>query len=171
MQNNTYNINGSLLANNQKRFLNCVLDSLFVFILMVFILSILAVICGLFCLKNYEIEIGNWLDNISDFQANCIGCMFMILYYFLTEVFLGRSFAKFITDTIVVDEYGEKPHFSDILKRTFCRFIPFDGLSFLGNPGKGWHDSISNTYVVDKKELAESMRLFHEFKQIGQETE
>lgn len=60
---------------------------------------------------------------------------------------------------------GEKPSFSVIFKRTLCRLIPFDGFSFLGS--RGWHDSISDTYVVEKKSLEESVKMFHDLKLIG----
>jgi uncharacterized RDD family membrane protein YckC len=164
MDNKTYELDNSLLANNGKRFLNYILDFVFIFIFAILLSVLYGIIILVFGLSNS-------LENSSDSQLNFVGLIMMFLYYFLTEAFIGRTFAKFITGTVVVDEYGEKPPFSSIFKRTLCRFIPFDGLSFLGNPGKGWHDSISNTYVVHKKELVESIRLFHEFKQIGQETD
>ena len=41
--------------------------------------------------------------------------------------------------------------FNDILVRTFCRYIPFEAFTFLGNKSPiGWHDKLSKTIVVSK---------------------
>ncbi|WNH08862.1 hypothetical protein [Thalassobellus suaedae] len=45
--------------------------------------------------------------------------------------------------------------------------IPFDALSFLGTIGKGWHDSISSTYVVDIGRFEAKKKTFSELDQIG----
>lgn len=90
-----------------------------------------------------------------------------LIYYFVMEVICGRSVGKFATGTIVVDENGLKPDAKVILKRTLCRCIPFDALTFFGG-SRGWHDSISNTYVVNKKELEEEVNLFQDFNLIGE---
>lgn len=80
-----------------------------------------------------------------------------ILYYFITELTMQRSIGKFATGTVVIDEYGNKPSGALLLGRTFSRLIPFDALSCLGE--RGWHDKISRTYVVKKKEALELRRL------------
>ena len=38
--------------------------------------------------------------------------------------------------------------FSECALRSICRFIPFNGLSFLGS-NRGWHDRFSKTMVVE----------------------
>jgi uncharacterized RDD family membrane protein YckC len=80
----------------------------------------------------------------------------------------ARTVGKFITQTIVVDEHGEKPHHETILIRSLCRLIPFNPFSVLFL-GRGWHDSISKTYVVNKKALDEKKRLFDALEQNGKE--
>ncbi|OXG09556.1 RDD family protein [Flavobacterium araucananum] len=90
-----------------------------------------------------------------------------MLNYLVMEWFFGRSFGKLMTGTIVVDKNGIKPGFDVIFIRTLCRLIPFDPLSFLGKSGRLWHDSLSNTYVVNKKVLDENVKMFHEFNLIG----
>lgn len=106
-----------------------------------------------------------WLENISTLEDRLIFILINILYYVFTEGLFGRSFGKLITGTVVVDENGLKPSFGTIVKRSFCRIIPFDGLSFFGS--RGWHDSMSDTYVVNKKALDEELKTFHEFNLIG----
>ena len=62
---------------------------------------------------------------------------------------------------------GEKPTNQAIVKRSLSRMIPFDALSFLGTNGKGWHDSISNTYVVDIAKFEAKKKSHSELEQIG----
>ena len=105
------------------------------------------------------------MDDLGDFGWNMVLMFIYLSYFFVTEGIFGRSIGKFITGTVLVDENGEKPDFGSVVKRSFSRLIPFDNFSFLGN--RGWHDSISDTYVVNKKALEEEVRLFHELKLIG----
>lgn len=64
------------------------------------------------------------------------------------EAITGRTPAKYITGTRVVNLLGGKPTFGQILGRNLARFIPFEPLSFLGSGGRGWHDTLSGTRVV-----------------------
>ncbi|WP_281238728.1 RDD family protein [Flavobacterium praedii] len=167
MHNNTYYLDDKLIVSSGKRFLNYIIDIIFYVIIIFLISFVVAIIAALLGLT----DLLYWMENMSDMQSNLIAIVVMFTYYIITEGIFGRSLAKFITGTIVVDEYGEKPSFSDILKRTFCRLIPFDAFSYLGNSGRGWHDSISDTYVVDKKELENSLKMFYELDQIGEQSE
>ena len=56
---------------------------------------------------------------------------------------------------MVVNVHGAKPSVNAIIKRTLCRFIPFEPFTFLGLNSRGWHDSFSKTYVVKKHLLLE----------------
>jgi uncharacterized RDD family membrane protein YckC len=69
-------------------------------------------------------------------------------FYILFEATTSRSPAKFLTGTIVVNENGGKPTFGQIVGRSFARIIPFEIFSFLGKSARGWHDTLSHTYVV-----------------------
>ncbi|CAM2069737.1 RDD family protein [Sulfidibacter corallicola] len=71
------------------------------------------------------------------------------LYYIGFEYGLGRTPAKFITGTRVVDELGNPPSLGKVVGRTFCRWIPFEGLSILfSDTIRCWHDSLPKTKVV-----------------------
>lgn len=73
-----------------------------------------------------------------------------IVYYVFFEGMWARTPAKFILGTIVVrEEDGGQPTLGTVVKRTLCRFIPFEPLSFFGE--RGWHDSISRTRVVSTR--------------------
>jgi uncharacterized RDD family membrane protein YckC len=77
-----------------------------------------------------------------------LGIIVGLLYFTIFEAATGRTMAKFITRTKVVDKNGKKPGFGTILLRSFCRYIPFDAFSYLGS-GPGWHDTLSKTTVID----------------------
>ncbi len=72
-------------------------------------------------------------------------------YYIIFESSMGSSLGKAIMGRVVVDEYGNKPSFSQIIKRSFSRAVPFEAFSCLGE--RGWHDNWSDTYVLRKKDL------------------
>ncbi len=85
------------------------------------------------------------LDRVPDIV---FGVIVMCAYYIPLETLWGRTIGKLITGTKVVSEDVRRPSFSAVLKRTLSRFIPFEAFSFLGKDARGWHDTLSKTYVV-----------------------
>lgn len=165
MNNTNYIIEKKLLTSDRDRFFNCVIDFVFIFIL-IFVVSILIGIIGIiFQWDVYRI----WEETIIDLGGVVIYFSFAMLYYLIFEVFFGRTIGKFITGSIVVNENGLKPGFGIICLRTLYRLIPFDPLSFLTMSGRIWHDSLSKTYVVEKKDLEKDMEIFNAINLIGQE--
>ena len=131
---------GEHKADKGKRFLNYLIDIIFLFTLIIFILVILYLI------------IPNTYDSLfdNDLSINLVSYAVTILYYFLIETTTkGRSIGKFISDTKVVKIDGSEPTTKDYFVRSICRIIPFEPLSFLF--GAGFHDTISKTTVVNKK--------------------
>jgi len=163
MSDSDYILDEDLLASNNKRFLNYVLDHIFFMFVLVVIGFILGILIALF----NSTAISLWIQSLGDWGWNLILLLISLTYYILFESLSGRTLGKLITGTIVVNENGKKPDFGTIFKRSLCRLIPFNAVSFLFNPSLGWHDSISDTYVVDKKALEESLKMFHDFKLIG----
>lgn len=74
--------------------------------------------------------------------------MMYIGYFILCEGLTGRTLGKLITGTKVVDGFGQKPSWGKVIGRSFARLIPFEPFSFLGSQTRGWHDSMTGTYVV-----------------------
>lgn len=72
-----------------------------------------------------------------------------VIYYILMEHFLGKTLGKYLTNTRVIGKFGQKPSLAQIIGRSFSRFIPFEAFSFLGGNGYGWHDSLTNTRVIE----------------------
>lgn len=120
-------------ASTGTRFWNHILDIIGFYVC----IFILGMILGL--TNNNEI--------LQLFKNYFFGILLLFLYYLLIEGFTSRSFGKLFTKTQIVNTDGEKPSFSQILKRTLCRFIPFEGFSFLGD-FNDLHDRLSNTRVV-----------------------
>lgn len=166
MSNSTYILDDKLLASGGARFLNYILDLVFFVIALIVFGVLIGILTSLFGLAS----VGESIQELGDLAWNIIVIIFSIIYYTVMEGLFGRSIGKFITGTIVVDENGEKPSFGTIFKRSLCRLIPFDAFSFLGD-SRGWHDSISDTYVVNKKALDENVKMFHEFNLIGAKEE
>lgn len=112
-----------------------------------------------------------WITGMGRIGEFVLGYVIAFIYYTIFEGTLQCSPAKFITGTKVVAFDGSKPLFSTMVKRSLCRMIPFDAFSFLGEPDKGWHDSISETYVVNIKKYNEAMYLKTSFNEIGEAAE
>lgn len=157
-------VTSDLYATTGQRFLNYLIDLVVIYALIFIIFMAVALIAVLTDLPGLLY----WLGNIGDFDAYLILFSVFIPYYTLTEGFFSRSIAKFITKTKVVMKDGSKPGYLAALKRTLCRFIPFEFFSFLGS-SRGWHDSIPDTYVVNAREFELQKKQFYEFEAIGQE--
>jgi uncharacterized RDD family membrane protein YckC len=162
MSNATYILDHQLLVSSGRRFLNSIIDLIAFVLFLVGFRILVGFITTLLGLDSFRV----WMDGTGEFVWDVIFFIGLLLYYALLEGFFGRTVGKIVTGTIVVDANGKQPSFGTICKRTLCRLIPFDSYSFLGS-SRGWHDSNSDTYVVDKKSLEESVKLFHEFNSIG----
>ncbi|WP_333599534.1 RDD family protein [Flavobacterium sp.] len=150
-----FTVTQELLASHAQRFLNLLSDTMLQVVLFLIVLMVVEASAAPAVNKAFQ----------SYVLVNPIGqytfvSVIALLYYNIFEVLLARTPGKFITQTLVVDINGDLPNHQMILVRTLCRLIPFNGLSFLGFPARGWHDSISKTYVVNKKLLEEKKRLF-----------
>ncbi|WP_369769703.1 RDD family protein [Flavobacterium sp. WC2416] len=163
MKNKTFTITDHLLASQGQRFLNLLLDLLFIYII---ILSVGTSIILIADVAN-KFTVSDWVETLSWTAILSYGLLILFLYYFLTEVYFSRTLAKLVTRTIVVKSDGLKPTIDMIFIRTICRFIPFEGLSYLGSVSWGWHDRFSGTYVVKKRKLAKSIQYFNHPEEFG----
>ena len=133
-------------ASMGKRFLTCLIDLIFYYIIVFIFGFLFAVITSVFFTETYF-----KFANNEKILMNLIAYSLLFFYYLFSEYLTGKTLGKLITGTKVVDIEGNKPSFKMALIRTLCRFIPFDGLSFLFGQGRGWHDTIANSYVIDSK--------------------
>ena len=86
---------------------------------------------------------------VSGFGGYVFGYLLMMIYYSLFEGVFGTSIGKLVTGCRVVGPDGLKVSFGKAVLRSLCRMIPFEQFSFLGSAARGWHDSITETYVVE----------------------
>ncbi len=152
-----------MLASNGKRFINYLID----------LIPQYAISFGIGYASVYLAEyigyygLSDFLLDISFAEELLFNYVLLIFYYVLFESLTSKSLGKYATNTKVILQNGQEPTPKDILIRSFCRLIPFDALSFLGTKGKGWHDSISKTYVVDSEAFEAAKLLANELDQIG----
>ena len=151
-----FKVTEDVLASHGQRLLNLLFDTFMQILLFFFVLTFLVAIK----MTNGEKEFAEQLAKNTVAQYTIVTCI-ALFYYNVFEIFSARTVGKFITQTIVVDENGNTPKHETILIRSLCRLIPFNAFSFLGMPSRGWHDSLSKTYVVKKKLLQEKKRLFY----------
>lgn len=149
MENKEFTITSDLLASRSQRFLNFILDFFIIYMLWISIgttLIIIGEITSIYALSN-------WAESTTTIEKLFLWLILFFLYYFLTETYYSRTFAKYFSKTIVVTKNGLRPNKKQIVIRTLCRFIPLEGLTFLGKNTKGLHDFFSDTYVVRKHEF------------------
>jgi uncharacterized RDD family membrane protein YckC len=126
-------------ADKIKRFANWILDTIVYYILLIAVY---------FLVGFTMVSSGGEVDD-SSLVINLIFFGWYFAYYILSEWLLnGRTIGKYITRTRVVLDTGYPITFKDALLRTLCRIIPFEPIAFLFSD-KPWHDSLSNTRVVD----------------------
>jgi uncharacterized RDD family membrane protein YckC len=89
----------------------------------------------------------------SQFPVEILPLTCVLLYYFILEGIFNTSAGKCATNTIIVNSFGQVPSVGQRLGRTLCRLIPFEAFSFFSTSRRGWHDTITDTYVsnsIDK---------------------
>lgn len=117
---------------------------------------LIGVIIGIVVVATGNLEL---LDPNSTFYQfiNFMGYPIFFLYYALSEGLFGTTLGKLICGYTVIDQYANKVSFPKALLRTICRYIPFEQFSCLAE--RGWHDTLSKTYVVKRSEKAELQKL------------
>ncbi|MBC7921598.1 MAG: RDD family protein [Ferruginibacter sp.] len=125
-------------ASKWIRFLNFLLDTVF------FSLLIMVVMKAMYpreTISQPEID-----------TIKVLGLPVYFLYYFSLETLLGKTVAKFLTKTVVVNREGSRPGWRNVAIRTLCRYIPLEVFSgLISESGRPWHDTLSGTRVVSEK--------------------
>ena len=126
------------LLSKSKRIINLLIDTMVVGILTLFVIIIL----------DYAGINFKFISTKSNIKI--IFIVIQICYYLILEYTLNKTIGKFITHSKVVNLDFSKPNFFQLIIRTVIRFVPFEFLSFI-NMGKGWHDLLSKTLVIEDK--------------------
>jgi uncharacterized RDD family membrane protein YckC len=86
--------------------------------------------------------------------SQLFGFLLYPLLYFICEYKWQQTPGKFLTKSVVINEYGNKPSLNEIITRSVIRLVPFEAFSCLGGKySYGWHDRWSDTFVVKQEEL------------------
>jgi len=164
-----FRVTNEMLSSKTKRFLNYLIDLIIFYSLFAILGIVLYFIADSVANEDLMYFLDD-LDNVNPLLDRLITAFIMVLFYTVLEGFSQKTVGKLITQTKVVLEDGEKPSFGVILKRSLSRIIPFEAFSFLGETSRGWHDSISKTYVVDAKIFDEQKKSHEDYLLIGKET-
>lgn len=155
MEHKKFTVTDDLLASRGQRLSNFLIDLVVQYVIWISVGTTIVIFADV----ANSVFLKNWIGTMDRTEKALSFAVIMVLYYYLTELYFSRSFSKFLTKTYVIMKDGTKPNYITILKRTLCRFIPFEAFSFLvGAPG-GWHDSMSQTYVVKKNEYEKKKRI------------
>lgn len=163
----TFEVTEDLMASQGQRFINFAID----YIIRIVLGLLIGALIGVICVFMGNDELLNSIDQMGKVTEYLLGLIILFVYYTLTALIFKRSIAKFLTQTLVVFEDGSTPDNVTFMKRTLCRMIPFDAFSFLGTPSRGWHDTITNTYVVKKEAFEQARELFYSLDEIGADIE
>ena len=123
-------------ASRGQRLANALIDTLGYYVLT----AVVAIAIGIIDASLFE--------NLSTAGQYIFASSIMVLYYFPSEALFGRTLGKLLTRTRVVSETGGPPDFSQTLRRTLIRLVPFEALTFLSAKPVGLHDRWSGTRVV-----------------------
>jgi uncharacterized RDD family membrane protein YckC len=155
METKEFTITNDLLASKSQRFLNFVIDLFVVYMLTIGIGAAINIIGEL--IGNFKLS--EWIISLSITENIIGGLIVLFFYYTIMELYFSRTFGKYFTKTMVVKHNGSRPKVKSIIIRTLVRMIPIDAFSFLSNDARGWHDTLSVTYVVDKHEFISRMKV------------
>ena len=124
----------------EVRFANYIIDLLFFYALFIGGTALLLVTNTL---NASDLDVPYLVDLI-------ITAAFRATYFTLIEgLSKGRILGKLITGTVAVREDGSPIAFSDALRRSLSRVVPFEPFSGFGD--RPWHDTWTNTIVVKKQ--------------------
>lgn len=153
-------------ATSWSRFGNYIIDRIAVlafFALFGFFASFMYQLFGI----EYFINVATALGSVNKLMDIIITSTVYFVYALLMEYFTkGRTIGKYITRTKVISTDGTEPTFKDYFIRNISRLVPFDALSFLGG-GNGWHDSWSDTRVINIKNYKAETQIKSEIESIG----
>lgn len=160
-QKRPFTIDPSFYATHWQRIANYLIDYVVQVMIMLGIATVVATIA---MMNGYsEKDIKTATESLSSLEQYALALVIILVYYNFFEILLARTVGKFITRTIVVDLYGNKPTANDILLRSICRAIPLEFIIFFGPDCRGWHDRLSDTYVVQTVLLEVGRKAFYDY--------
>ena len=157
MENKKFTVTDDLLASKSQRLLNFIIDLFIIYVIEITIGTTIIILGDL----TKSDTASNWVSSLSVVESFFFGLVILFFYYLITEMYFSRTFGKYFTKTMVVKHEGSRPNMKSIIVRTLSRLIPFEPFSFL-TAERGWHDTLSVTYVVKKHDFIAKKKLFSE---------
>ena len=111
------------------------------------------------------------IPNYNEYSTTLFGFIILFFYpslYVFFEYKFQQTPGKMITNYIVINEYAEKPDLRTCILRSLIRFVPFEALSCLGSPSRGWHDRWTKTYVISKTELPKLQAILEKYNNVSE---
>lgn len=133
------------LVTGLTRLVHYVIDGLIIGVILV--CSDVFLLHGIYLGYSFGFEVNGFVYNLLPTMDKII---ITVGYYFICEKTMQRTIGKFVTNSVVINEYAEIPDNGSLLTRSFSRLVPFDAISFFND--RGWHDKWSRTYVVKTNE-------------------
>jgi len=128
-----------------KRLINIILDYIGTILFFSTIIFLIAYVTETSIKENF---IRNQKAYPITFQL--LGFFAMYVYYVVCEYYLeGKTFGKYLTQTIVITPDGRAPSLNQVLIRSTLRFIPMEGLFLFLTP-QSLHDEWSGTFVIEE---------------------
>jgi uncharacterized RDD family membrane protein YckC len=165
----TFLVTNNLLASPGKRVVHWIVDYIVSYLLIIGIFIVIGLVLEFTDTGSADYFAA--LEDINPLLDRIISMLLTIPYFIITEMISGKTIGKLFTGTVVVDRYGNKPQNVNIVKRSFARAIPFDAFSYLGSIPRGWHDTLSDTYVVEEKALQDAKSSFENLELLGKSEE
>lgn len=155
MENKKFTVTDDLLASKGQRLLNFIIDLLIIYVIEISVGTTIILIGDL----TQSATASNWVSSLSVVESFFFGLVILFFYYLTTEMYFSKTFGKYFTKTMVVEHDGSRPNMKSVIIRTLSRLIPFEPFSFI-TANRGWHDTLSVTYVVKKHDFLAKKKLF-----------
>lgn len=152
-------------ATKWMRFFDFIIDRVAFYLLIFFIAFLAGIIDGILEIYYFSKFFHRWgeLGRLADILLTSI--VYFLYMFIIESVSKGRSLGKLITGSKVIMIDGSTPTVKDYFYRSICRIIPFNALSFLGE--NGWHDSWTETRVINIKNYQAEKQAKSEIDTIG----
>lgn len=134
-------------ATQGQRFLNWLIDNLFMRFALSYVTSLLVVYILDAFFPEYMLRL-RFTEDVWDLLllSWVVGIFNYLFYYTICEkAFKGYTIGKVITGTRAIRTDGAELTFRDALFRSLSRLVPFEVFSGFGHP---WHDNWTNTWVI-----------------------
>ena len=156
-----FKVTEDLFVKADKRFFNFIIDMIMLSVIL--LIGLVIYIANTYTTPNETKDFTDRFLTNSLLQFTITSCI-TLGYYNFFEIYTSRTIGKFCTNTIVVDENGNKANYEAIMIRSLIRIIPLYWISFIVFPTRGLHDLVSKTFVVNKKLLEEKKLQFYAIK-------